>query len=258
MALNQRFGLECGQGGFDPSHFAELAAVEEGSFWFRSRNELIVWAIRAYAPAMASFLEVGCGTGFVLERVARAFPGAALTGSELFAEGLAFARDRIPAARLVQLDASVMPFDAVFDVVGAFDVLEHIEDDRAVLAGMHRALHPGGRLIVTVPQHRALWSEDDVRAHHVRRYRAADFRQKAEAAGFRIERMTSFVSLLLPAMLLSRRFKRAEGAVLRDLRQPAGIDRALAAVMAIERVAIRAKMSFPVGGSLLVVATRRS
>ena len=67
--------------GFKPEYFASLAQLEAGNFWFRSRNALIVWALRKYFPAARSFLEVGCGTGFVLSGIARAFPEAELTGS---------------------------------------------------------------------------------------------------------------------------------------------------------------------------------
>lgn len=242
-------------GGFEPTYFARLAALEEGSFWFRSRNELIVWAIRKYARSVSDILEVGCGTGYVLERIHRAFRDASLTGTELLSEGLTFAAERVPSATLTTMGATASPFVEAFDVAGAFDVLEHIEDDRAALAGLHRALRPGGLLVVTVPQHPSLWSAEDDQAHHVRRYTGRELWAKVEAAGFRIERMTSFVTLLLPAMVVSRR--RTRGG-LADLRQPVLIDRALSAVMAVERGMIRLGVWLPVGGSLLVLARKPS
>jgi len=244
-------------GGFDPAYFSELAALEEGSFWFRSRNELIIWAIERYAPLRWSrLLEVGCGTGFVLERIHRAFPEVQLTGTELFPEGLRFAADRVPDVELLVMDATASPFVDAFDVVGAFDVLEHIADDDAALGGLYRAVRPGGILVATVPQHPALWSTQDDRAFHVRRYVAEDLRGKARAAGFEILRATSFVSLLLPALVASRMLRRGGGETLRDLSQPRLVDGLLAGAMNVERRLIRAGLSFPAGGSLLLIARK--
>ena len=114
--------------------FDHLPAAEERSFWFRSRNELIVWALRRYFPDARSLLEVGCGTGFVLGWHSRgASRSCALVGAELFAAGLDVAAKRVPDAELLQMDARRIPFRNEFDVVGAFDVLEHIDEDEQAL-----------------------------------------------------------------------------------------------------------------------------
>ena len=88
-------------------------------------------------------------------------------------------------------------------MIGAFDVLEHIEEDTTVMAEVP-AVRPGGGFMATVPQHPALWSLQDEHAHHVRRYTARGLRRKVEAAGFEVVRMTSFVSLLLPMLVAAR------------------------------------------------------
>ena len=251
--------LAHGAEGYDPAHFAELARLEAGNFWFRARNRLIVWSLARYFPAARSMLEIGCGTGFVLAGVAAARPALRLTGSEAATRGLAFAAERVPAAELVQMDARRIPFREEFDVVGAFDVIEHIEDDRAVLRAVHDALAPGGGLVLTVPQHPALWSTYDAHAGHVRRYRASELRARVTEAGLEIVRMTSFVSLLLPLMFLSRLAQRAPKArydPLAELRIAPWLNRALEAVLGAERALIRAGLSFPAGGSLLLVARK--
>jgi SAM-dependent methyltransferase len=244
--------------GFDQDFFGQLAALEPSSFWFRARNQLILWALSTYFPDARCILEIGTGTGYVLSGIREMLPDADLHGSEIFAAGLAFAARRVPTATLYQMDARHIPFRDHFDVIGAFDVLEHIEQDVAVLDEVARALRPGGGFIATVPQHPSLWSAQDDHALHVRRYAARDLRRKVEATGLRVLRMTSFVSLLLPLMLLSRARMRKEapGAeidVMGDLRQPRLVDAGLGAVMAIERQLIRAGASLPVGGSLLLV-----
>jgi SAM-dependent methyltransferase len=237
----------------------ELARLEAGNFWFRARNRLIAWAIGRYFPGARSLLEVGCGTGFVLAGIAAAFPAVRLAGSEAASEGLALAATRAPGASLMQMDARHIPFRGEFDVVGGFDVIEHVEDDRAVLAELRAAAVPGGGVLLTVPQHPALWSEYDARAGHVRRYRARELGSKVVEAGLEIVRMTSFVAVLLPFMYLSRRAQRAPGPgydPLAELRIAPWLNRVLEGTLGAEQALIRAGMSFPAGGSLLVVARR--
>jgi SAM-dependent methyltransferase len=245
--------------GFEETFFPELARIEEGHFWFRARNALITWALRCQAPTPSRILEVGCGTGFVLRRLAAEFPGATLVGSDLFPGGLEYAAKRVPAATCLQLDARHVPYRDEFDVIGAFDVLEHIPDDRAVVDALAAALVPGGALAVTVPQHPALWSRQDDHAHHVRRYTRRRLHGLLAAAGLEVALSTSFVSLLLPAMLASRLGIRRSAEPLEGveaLEVPAPLNGLFAAVMTVERLLIRAGVAFPAGGSLLVVARR--
>jgi len=209
---------------------------------------------------MRSFMEVGCGTGFVLSAVRHAFPQVQATGSELFIEGLSHAAERLPDVNFIQMDARAIPYCARFDAIGAFDVIEHIEEDESVLREMHRALQPGGVLLVTVPQHRWLWSAQDEYAHHVRRYTRSELLEKVERAGFLPLWHTSFVSILLPLMLLSRmRGGKGDAAdPFREFRIPAWLNSALYAVMRVEIALINAGVRMPVGGSLLLVARKET
>ena len=68
---------------FEPERYARLAAIEPGHFWFEARVRLILWALTRYCPEARSFLDVGCGTGFVLAALRRAHPSMALAGSEV-------------------------------------------------------------------------------------------------------------------------------------------------------------------------------
>jgi SAM-dependent methyltransferase len=248
--------------GFREDYFADLATIEASSFWFRARSALIIWAMQRYVPDVQSFHEIGCGTGFVLSGIRGAFPSAELSGSELFTAGLSFAARRVPSARFYQMDARSIPFRDEFDVIGAFDVIEHIDEDAAVIAEVAAALRPGGSFLITVPQHPALWSAQDDHAFHVRRYTATELRRKLETAGFEVIWMASFVSLLLPMMFASRRRLRDDQAgsefdAIDAIRLPWAVNKVLEAVMAVERVLIRRGVSFPAGGSLLVVARKR-
>jgi SAM-dependent methyltransferase len=244
--------------GFEASYFDRLSRLEPGSFWFNARNQLLIWALQRYFPNASSFLEIGCGTGFVLAGIERALPHLALSGSEVFTAGLSIAARRTSRADLFQMDARHIPFADHFDVIGAFDVLEHIREDEQVLSQMHRAVRQnGGGIMITVPQHPFLWSKSDEFAHHVRRYRAGELKAKLERAGFKIVRVTSFVSLLLPLMLAARLKQNFGGCF--DARTefeevPDLANRLLGGVMSLERTIIKAGLSFPAGGSLLFLA----
>jgi len=246
--------------GFDAATYHELAQLEARNFWFRSRNRLIAWALKRYFGAARNFLEIGCGTGYVLSGVAEALPALRLSGSEVSSSGLVHAAKRVPQAQLMQMDARNIPFVEEFDVIGAFDVVEHIEDDGQVLRQICRALATNAGVLLTVPQHPFLWSEYDVRAHHVRRYRARELKEKVMGAGFEIIRITSFVSLLLPFMMLSRLLRRVperDYDPFAEFRLSSPANAMLEKILGLERGLIASGISFPLGGSLLLVARKR-
>ncbi|HEY7253474.1 MAG TPA: class I SAM-dependent methyltransferase [Methylomirabilota bacterium] len=240
--------------GYDPAIFEEIAELEPQSWWFRSRNGLVERVARRHFAGAKRVLEIGAGTGYTLEALARAVPDAELVGTELFEEGLAVARRRLPDITLVQADARALPFGQEFDLVGAFDVLEHIDDDVGVLHELARVLRPGGGVLITVPQHKWLWSAADEFAKHERRYTRRVLVDRLRIAGFAIERVTSFVTLLTPLMLLSRLRHRTHYELRDELLVPRPIDRTFETVCQLEQRAIQAGVSLPFGGSLLVVA----
>lgn len=247
--------------GYEATAFDQLAPLEANNFWFRSRNQLIIWSLGRYFRGIDTFLEIGCGTGYVLSGLEHAFPDLRLSGSEILSNGLNYAKNRISSCDFFQMDARNIPFEDEFDVIGAFDVLEHIAEDERVLSEMYRAVMPGGGVILTVPQHAFLWSQADERACHVRRYSVMDLIQKVQQAGFSVTRVTSFVSLLLPLMTLSRfrqRNPKKEYDPLAELKIAGLINWILGKTLDLERVLIRGGLSLPAGGSLLVIAHKRT
>ncbi len=245
--------------GFEAHYFATLAELEAGSFWFRSRNQLLSWALQRYFPEAENFFEIGCGTGFVLSGIRKALPELTLSGSEIFSAGLTFAARRLPGIELFQMDARRIPFREEFDVIGAFDVLEHIKEDEEVLSQMYQATRKGGGILVTVPHHPFLWSQADDQARHVRRYTTPELKDKAKRVGFDIVRLTSFVSLLLPLLIISRfkhRLSSKEFDPASEFRIGSLMNATLERILGGERTMIRAGLSLPVGGSLLLVARR--
>jgi SAM-dependent methyltransferase len=249
--------------GFDPKLFDILMQVEDSSFWFVNRAKLIVHLLKTYFPNVSSLLEIGCGTGSVLLALRYAFPRLTLAGSELLPEGLAFARPRLDSdVLLVQMDARSIPAAEEFDVIGAFDVLEHIADDEKVIAQIHGALKPGGGAIIAVPQHPWLWSPADTAACHQRRYSRGELEAKLQRAGFRILRSTSFNVLLLPMMAASRMLMRLRARLgaklepLSELQTPTWLNHILSTLLRLEVALTAVGVRWPVGSSRFVVAQR--
>lgn len=247
-------------GGFKASYFAELAQHEAAHFWFQMRNKLILWILEKYCSGFQSYLEIGCGTGFVLSAVAQQYPSAQLNGSEIFVSGLGYAAERLPGVKLMQMDARHIPFENEFEVIGAFDVIEHIAEDEAVLSQLHCALKPGGYLLLTVPQHAWLWSPADDYACHQRRYSATELHRKLEVAGFRCLRSTSFITTLLPAMMASRFYQNmvsnSEFDATTELKISPWLNQLFSGLLSLELRLIKLGLNFPMGGSRLVVARK--
>ena len=246
---------------YDPAWYEQLAGLEAGNFWFVARNRLIRWLAQRYLPVTGDYLEVGCGTGFVLQMLHKTFSGWRISATEAQPEGIEFARKRVPAdVSFFQMDACAIPYRNEFDAIGAFDVIEHIRDDVAALAQIHSALKRGGFFVLSVPQHMFLWSKYDEVGCHFRRYSADELEGKLKAAGFSILMSTSFNSLLLPLMMLSRALKKGDAGghvdVLDELRLSSVVNLGLSAILKVEFMLIRLGLKFPFGGSRIVVAKK--
>jgi SAM-dependent methyltransferase len=242
--------------GMNPALFEPLAQWENDNFWFVPRNRLLTTLLTRHFPAAECIMEVGCGSGFVLSEIAAMKHWRRLVGSELHHAGLSIARSRLgQRAEFVQMDARNIPAREVFDVIGAFDVLEHIDDDDAVLASMYRAVRSGGGILLAVPQHPWLWSNMDELALHVRRYRRGELEEKVCAAGFRVLFSGSYTALLLPTMAASRCVGADRPNSLRQqFELPAIANALLKAILQIEVTLTLAGVRFPAGGSRVIVA----
>ena len=245
------------QAPFPSGSFKYLASLENKHWWFCARNQIIVWILKSKAHNVKSFLEVGCGTGYVISGISKAFPAFKLQASEYFEEGLVYARQRVPRCEFRQLDATLMSEVESYDCIGSFDVLEHIDKDQIVLANFNRAIRSGGFLLITVPQHPWLWSSADDYAHHRRRYTYSSLINSLSCAGFKIKYSTSFVSLLMPLMIIQRsssRQKPYDPSVEFEINSI--LNKLLRLVMFVEFIMLNAGIRFFAGGSLLVLAQK--
>jgi len=196
-------------GPYDPAFYAPLAKAEDRHFWFRVRNRIIDVLVRqavAKRPPRYRVLEAGCGTGNVLRVLEQACSGGRVVGMDFFAEALQWARRRC-ACPLVQGALQTPPFGMSFDLIGLFDVLEHVDDDRRALRDLHSLLKTDGVLLLTVPAHASLWSYWDEVCQHYRRYSVAELNGKLTQAGFQVEYLSQFMTLLYPLMWLRRKLR---------------------------------------------------
>jgi SAM-dependent methyltransferase len=246
--------------GFPSAAFEHLAGLEDRHFWFRSRNRLIVWALRRYFPHASRILEVGTGAGAVLKELRQRLPAVELVGTDVSTEALGIARTRVPGAHFVELDLRSLELENEFDVVCAFDVLEHVDGDDDALARLFGAARIGGGLLITVPQYQWLWSKADDYGRHRRRYTKREIESKVEQAGFRVMRSTAWVCTLLPVVALSRLsegLRRGPYDPRRELQLPSPINRSFELMLDAERLAIQRGLTLPFGSSRLIVAEKR-
>jgi SAM-dependent methyltransferase len=237
--------------------YQQMAELDQRHWWYRARREVIAALIRRSVSPQpdARILEIGCGTGHNLAMLGEFGHVDAL---ELDEEARTFAEQRlgrsVMSAPLPEL-AGVL--DGQYDLIGAFDVVEHIDDDRAAVASIAAKLKPGGKFVMTVPAHQWMWSAHDVVNHHKRRYSKGRLRQLIESSPLRLEAIGYFNSVLFPAAVaerLSSRLLRKDNA---DLTLPPGLlNAAFERAFAAERHLI-GRLPLPVGLSLFAVASAR-
>lgn len=236
----------------------------ETSFWVRSRNRLFKSIVKRFLAKdrKTKLLEIGCGNGGFIKTIAED-KNIEVTGSEIYVKGLSYAKKSLPDVNFIQFDVSQGILGESYDMILAFDVLEHIENDIDAMSNIKNMLSAGGKLIVSVPQHMFLWSSLDEIVKHKRRYSRSDMLDKLRACGLEISYSTSFVFAPFPLMIVSRIFDRKgtnsqsdEAAFERKVSFSGALNWILDKVMRIDEFLIRAGVSLPFGGTLVVVAKR--
>lgn len=151
--------------------YQRMYELEDHHWWFQGRLNLVSRLLDLHRPTNTQgkprLLDIGCGTGLFLSKVSSQYQ---IFGLDFSREALSFSRNRgIP--RLVCADSQRIPYAAnSFDIVTAFDLIEHVTGDDQLVAEAWRVLRPGGIMIATVPAHPSIWSAHDVALHHKRRY----------------------------------------------------------------------------------------
>ena len=238
------------------SVYRAMADVEQTHWWFVGRRRIVREILGSMGlRSKPRILEVGCGTGGNLELLAQF---GSVEAVEYDAAAREHARTRSGVdVRFGELPDGLPFAPRSFDLVVLLDVLEHVEPDEASLRALRELLVPGGKLLVTVPALRILWSSHDDAHHHKRRYDHHELRRKTETAGFVIERLSYFNTLLFPLVVLGRFVSRWLGrSAESDLAVPREpLNGWLATVFAFERHLLL-RWQLPIGVSLLMVARR--
>lgn len=186
----------------DASLWDAIARVERRHWWFRGRRELVVSVLRSRLPDGARVVDVGCGTGFVLERLLDHFDASGLEpDASVRSRAAEPARSRVRAGSTDDLRA-VEP--GSFDAVLLLDVLEHLDDDVGALRAVRTLLRPGGFVLATVPAMPWLWSSHDVRNEHRRRYTRPGLARVLREAGLSPLVLSHVNSRLFPLALVHR------------------------------------------------------
>ena len=240
----------------DRAVFDRMAELDQQHWWFTARRRILAEVIRRIVrpPTAARILELGCGTGHNLDMLG-AF--GTVEASELDDHARELAAKRlgraIEAAALP--DLSRFPADS-YDMIALLDVLEHVVDDKGSLAAIFTRLKPGGALLLTVPANPWMWSAHDVAHHHHRRYRKTDLAALARAAGYEIDLLSPFNTMLFPLIAGVRVLNKVRGHDSADDALPAKpVNSVLDRLFGFEAGLI-GRLPFPFGVSLVAVLRR--
>lgn len=193
----------------DAQYYKEMAALQEEHWWYEGRRQILASIIDGLKLSdNANILEAGCG------------PGANLTMLQTFGAVSAVEPEEFAAKYASDLSGlnvktgflpEPFPFDGPFNLIGAFDVIEHIDDDVGALKALHTRSADNGCAVFTVPAHQWLWSKHDDINHHKRRYSRAQFKTALESAGYNVEKISYYNMWLFPLAVAVRHLKKALG-----------------------------------------------
>jgi SAM-dependent methyltransferase len=239
----------------DRSVYRHMAELDQQHWWYKARREVLSALIARTAPPPpgAAILEVGCGTGHNFAMLGHF---GRVDAVELDDEARSLAEQRLgrsvmraPLPELADVPAGH------YDLIGAFDVIEHIEDDSAALVSIGRRLKPAGKLVMTVPAHQWMWSAHDVVNHHKRRYSKRGLGDLVKGAGLRLEKIGYFNSLLFPVAVTERAASKIRKKQDADLSlPPPALNAVLERTFAAERHLI-GRVPLPPGLSLFAIAS---
>ena len=248
----------------DKKEFLHMYEEEERHWWYVGMRTIVLSILPPSSlPASPLVLDAGCGAGFNMAWLRQQY-NAKVIGFDYSPHGLDLCRRR-GERYLARADAAALPFPDVFDLIVSFDVLTHLKDETARSAALrefHRALKPGGRLLLRVAAYEWLRSSHDtaIMTHH--RYGRKELQEAVANAGFRILRLTGANTILFPVAALWRMLKKAGLAspgsdVRENTRGSERLNRAMATILRLEAAILRRNsLNFGFGLSIFLLAVK--
>lgn len=189
----------------DKSYYRIFFEVQKKHWWFVAKKKIVIDSISRYVPARNDghrILDIGCGSGLMLNSLEQM---GETSGMDMSDEAIGFSQEIFSGpVKKGYLPDNVPYENDYFSLITALDVIEHVEDDRAALKSIRAKMVEGGKAIITVPACMFLWSEHDVLNEHKRRYTRGELQEKLIQAGFTIEKISYYNSLLFPLIALIR------------------------------------------------------
>ena len=180
------------------SEYKTMADRERTYWWHLGRLKIIETHLQKLSKqknGKLKILNVGCGTGGTIALLERY---GDVDNVDISPEAIKFMK-KSGYDNAVLVEGVQLPFKSgAYDVVCAFDVLEHIEEDIEALQEWGRVLKKKGEVLLTVPAYQWLWSDHDVSLHHKRRYTKSRLRQDGKRAGLKTKKATYAISFSLP------------------------------------------------------------
>ena len=246
--------------GFANHDKTDWVSIEERSFWYRHRNQVIKDLVSRY-PYEGWLFEIGAGNGTVALALQEAgWPVIAVEPTASWARN---ARNR-GLKYVVRAHFEMAQFKSgSMDNIALFDVLEHVQNDSEFLSKLRGNMRESSRLYLTVPALKWLWSHEDEYSGHYRRYNARGLKNIIEDAGFLIETATYFFAPLVPLILLMRSVPHSLGLSRERTHDTSAAEhgaadtisvRSLRKMLALEQYLISSGYRLPIGSSLIAVA----
>ena len=240
-----------------PDEYRKMAAAEDQLWYYQALHRHVVRSVESGNKATPlSLLDAGCGTGGLLRRLHAAYPGMQLSGLDFSPVACSLARERAPA-QIFEGSITAMPFaNAAFDIVVSCDVVCQVADDTQAVREIFRCLKPGGIAVLTMPAYRWMYSYHDQAVSNLRRYSRGELNSLLGGSGFRIITSTYWNMLLLPLVILRRKFFPPKSQESDVKMNSAPAERVLNGIMQLEHGWLRGGGRMPFGNSVLTVARK--
>ncbi len=243
----------------EQNEYQKLYELEEKYWWHVGRQDIIFRQIKKLGKVdkkPIDILDVGCGTGINFKILSKF---GSVTGVDESSLAISFCQKR-GIKRVIKGQAEKIPqADSSYDLVCAFDLIEHVEDDLVALKEFYRVCRPGGYVFILAPAYQFLWSEHDEALHHKRRYSLSDLHRKMSLAGFSLIKRSYLITLLffpilgfrfIKSLINSKSGPKASYVIL-----PSSLNTFFIWLLKIESLLLT-KINFPFGASVLCIGQK--